>query len=147
MLSIDGVHEGWLDNTRSSIELLDIDRTRDVTVELQAYDQNLIFGNRSGVIIPALSVDQPSSQNEVLIQEPEQKSQRSSETKQPLVVLNSYADNPEQTPFMIAQSRDKNGVAAQNKDTTLWYVWIGILAVTLSALVYFYRSQTANLHK
>ncbi len=147
MLSIDGVHEGWLDNTRTSIELLDIDRTRDVTVELQAYDQNLIFGNRSGVVIPALSVDQPSSRSEVFIQEPEQKSQRSSETKQPLIVLNSYADNPEQTPFMIAQSRDKNGVAAQNKDATLWYVWIGILAVTLSAIVNFYRSRTANLHK
>lgn len=148
MLSIDGIHEGWLDNTRTSIDLRDIDRTQEVMIGLQAYDQNLLFGNRVNVVVPvlptkSLSVPQPLSDLPT-----EQKPQQSPESIRPSGILDLDADAPELTPFMRAQSRDKDGQAApSNHDSIQWFLCATLLVLALLSLVYFYRQRSSGLHK
>lgn len=148
MLSIDGVHEGWLDNTRTSIDLLDIDRTREVTIELQAYDQNLIFGDRAGVVVPPLPVEQAPQPRMSSTQIPEQQPQGSSQAVQPSVVFGSQTTDPEPTPFMLAQSRDKaSHPASSSTDMTWWIVGLSVLLLALVSLVYFHRKRATTLHE
>jgi hypothetical protein len=148
MLSIDGVHEGWLDNTRTSIDLLDIDRTREVTIELQAYDQNLVFGDRAGIIVPPLPIEQTPQPQAFSAQTPEQNHRQLSEAVHSSGPLSPSTDNPEQTPFMRAQSRDKDGQpTSPNRDFIGWIVYAVILILMLLSLVHFYQHRSSHLHK
>lgn len=54
LLSVNGVHLGHIPADRTSIDITDIVRSDDVTVDLQVMDENYNIGKRSGVTIPAI---------------------------------------------------------------------------------------------
>lgn len=56
VLSVNGVHLGHIISDRTSIGITEIIRSQDVSIDLQAMDANYNFGERSGVIVPALRV-------------------------------------------------------------------------------------------
>ncbi len=148
MLSIDGIQLGWLDNTRTSIELTDIDRTHEVTIGLQAYDQNLMFGDRTGVVVPPLPVEHAPQPRMSSTQIPEQQPQGPSQAVQPSVVFGSQTTEPEPTPFMRAQSRDEDSQPVSSSgDMTGLIIGAGILGLALVSVVYFYRRHGATLRK
>lgn len=53
VISVGGIHLGTLDNSRTTIDLTDIDRSHNTVISLQAMDEAFNLGTKSSVEIPA----------------------------------------------------------------------------------------------
>lgn len=53
-LSVDGIHLGSMTTDRTTVDITDIIRAHDVTIDLQAMNEQQVLGSRRGVTVPAL---------------------------------------------------------------------------------------------
>lgn len=60
-LSVNGIHLGLIDASRTTIDITDIFRTQATKIELQVVDAEYNFGERSGVVVPEISKQEPIS--------------------------------------------------------------------------------------